>query len=110
MRVLESGSKTSVWLARGLSVDAAEAVRALGLSGIRVVERPQRYYPQGSLASHVLGFAGSDNQGLEGIEYYYDEVLRGIPGRLSVERDATQRSIPGETVSLSHPRRATTWS
>ncbi|HHT90267.1 MAG: penicillin-binding transpeptidase domain-containing protein [Bacillota bacterium] len=95
MRVLESGSKTSVWLARGLSVDAAEAVRALGLSGIRVVERPQRYYPQGSLASHVLGFAGSDNQGLEGIEYYYDEVLRGIPGRLSVERDATQRSIPG---------------
>ena len=95
VRILGSGSKGSVWLARGLSVETAEALRRLGLSGIRVVKRPQRYYPQGSLASHVLGIAGSDNQGLEGIEYYYDEVLRGIPGRQSIEKDATQRSIPG---------------
>ncbi len=50
------------------------------------------------MAAHVLGIAGSDNQGLEGIEYYYDAILRGIPGRLTAERDASQRSIPGGTL------------
>jgi len=94
-RILDSGSTTSAWLARGLSIESAEAIRKLGLPGIRVVKRPQRYYPQGSLAAHVVGIAGSDNQGLEGIEYYYDEVLRGVPGRQAIEQDATQRSIPG---------------
>ena len=95
VRILGSTSATSVWLARGLSVETSGALRQLGLPGIRVVQRPQRYYPQGSLASHVIGIAGSDNQGLEGIEYYYDEILKGIPGRQAIERDATQRSIPG---------------
>lgn len=94
-RILGSESATSVWLARGLSVETAEAIRKLGLPGIRVIKRPQRYYPQGSLAAHVVGIAGSDNQGLEGIEYYYDEVLRGVPGRQAIEQDATQRNIPG---------------
>ena len=79
IRILGGGSSTSVWLARGLSVEAAEAIRQLGLPGIRVVKRPQRYYPQGSLAAHVVGIAGSDNQGLEGIEYYYDKILRALP-------------------------------
>ncbi|NLL48967.1 MAG: PASTA domain-containing protein [Firmicutes bacterium] len=94
-RIFSSESKTSVWLARGLNVETAAAIRSLGLPGIRVVKRPQRFYPQGSLAAHVVGIAGSDNQGLEGIEYYYDEILRGVPGRLAIEQDATQRSIPG---------------
>lgn len=95
IRILGSDSSTSAWLARGLTVEISEAIRQLRLPGIRVVQRPQRYYPQGSLASHVVGIAGSDNQGLEGIEYYYDEILKGVPGRLAIERDATQRSIPG---------------
>ena len=94
-KILNTQSTTSVWLARGLSVETAEAIRRLGLPGIRVTKRPQRYYPQGSLAAHVIGIAGSDNQGLEGIEYYYDETLKGTPGQLAVEKDATQRSIPG---------------
>ncbi len=94
-RVLRNASSTSIWLARGLSVETSEAIRHLGLPGIRVTQRPQRYYPQGSLAAHVVGIAGADNQGLEGIEYYYDEILRGTPGRQAIERDATQRSIPG---------------
>ena len=95
LKLLNSRSSSSVWLARGLSVEASDAIRRLGLPGIRVVKRPQRYYPQGSLASHVVGIAGSDNQGLEGIEYYYEQILRGTPGRQAIERDATQRSIPG---------------
>lgn len=94
-RLLEGNSSNSVWLARGLTVEAAEAIRKLQLSGIRIVQRPQRYYPQGSLAAHIIGIAGSDNQGLEGIEYFYDELLRGKPGQQATERDASQRNIPG---------------
>ncbi len=45
-------------------------------------ETTRRYYPYGTLASPVLGFVGSDNQGLEGIEAYYDEVLTGENGRI----------------------------
>ncbi len=96
--LLQSRSTGSVWLGRGLDPPAAEAIRALSLPGIFLVKRPQRFYPQGTLAAHVLGIAGSDNQGLEGIEYYYDAILRGIPGRLTAERDASQRSIPGGTL------------
>lgn len=103
IRTLDSGSSTSVWLARGLSVEAAEAIRQLRLPGIRVVKRPQRYYPQGSLAAHVVGIAGSDNQGLEGIEYYYDKILQGIPGQYAVERDATQKNIPGGASEFTPP-------
>lgn len=103
-RILGNKTSTSVWLARGLSLEAAESIRLLGLPGIRVVKRPQRYYPQGSLAAHVLGIAGSDNQGLEGIEYYYDEILRGVPGQQATERDASQRNIPGGSSEFVPPQ------
>jgi stage V sporulation protein D (sporulation-specific penicillin-binding protein) len=101
---LLTSEKSSVWLARGLTVETAEAIRRLGLPGIRLVQRPQRYYPQGSLAAHVLGIAGTDNQGLEGIEYFYDEILRGIPGQQATERDAAQRSIPGGETKVVPPQ------
>lgn len=103
VRLLQSKS-TSVWLARGLTVETAEAIRSLRLPGIRLVQRPQRYYPQGSLAAHVIGIAGSDNQGLEGIEYFYDEVLAGVPGQQATERDASQRSIPGGETRFIPPQ------
>jgi stage V sporulation protein D (sporulation-specific penicillin-binding protein) len=86
--------QATVWLARKLDTDTARAVRALDLPGIGLVERPQRYYPHGQLAAHVLGIAGIDNQGLEGLEFYYDEYLRGEPGRVVMERDAAGRQIP----------------
>lgn len=91
----------SVWIARKVAPEQAQAVRRARLPGIYLVERPQRYYPHGSLAAHVLGIAGIDNQGLEGIEVAYDEVLRGVPGRDLAERDAGGRVIPhGERAYL----------
>lgn len=87
-------NQATVWLARKLDTETARAIRALDLPGIGLVERPQRYYPHGMLAAHVLGIAGIDNQGLEGLEFFYDEYLRGVPGRVVVERDATGRQIP----------------
>ncbi len=57
------------------------------LSGINFVEDVKRYYPYNNLASHIIGFVGEDNQGLEGIESIYDDSLSGIPGRVVTTRD-----------------------
>ena len=102
LSLLQTDNQSSVWLERRLAPDTAQKIRELNLSGIRLVDRPQRYYPNGTLAAHVLGIAGIDNQGLEGLEYHYDEILRGIPGQLALERDAAQRNIPGGA-SKYHP-------
>lgn len=100
---LASNTSQSVWLERKLSPDKAQAIRELKLPGIYLVQRPQRYYPNGSLAAHVLGITGVDNQGLEGLEYFYDEYLKGTPGRLAAESDATSRIIPGGDESYLPP-------
>lgn len=96
-------SQTNFWLTRKLSYEAAAKIRELNIPGIRLITRPQRFYPQGSLAAHVLGIAGIDNQGLEGLEYHYDEYLSGTPGTMQVEKDAVQRRIPGGYESLIPP-------
>ncbi|HEY8426284.1 MAG TPA: penicillin-binding transpeptidase domain-containing protein [Limnochordales bacterium] len=87
--------QAAVWIARRLDTETARRVRALRLPGIGLVERPQRVYPNGSLAAQVLGITGIDNQGLEGLEFYYEAHLRGVPGRVEAERDAAGREIPG---------------
>lgn len=58
------------------------------LSGINVDEDTKRYYPNSNLASHIIGFCGSDNQGLDGIEAKYDETLKGKNGKISKNIDA----------------------
>ncbi len=55
-----------------------------------------RYYPQGTLAAHVLGFTGSDNQGLYGIEYYYDKILKGTDGYYLYAKDANGNALDTE--------------
>lgn len=64
------------------------------LPGIYLTQESRRIYPKGTLAAHILGFAGIDNQGLEGIEHYYDSQLRGQNGRIEIEFDARGREIP----------------
>ncbi|NPV72705.1 MAG: stage V sporulation protein D [Pelotomaculum sp.] len=83
-----------VWLKRRIDYESAQRLKALNLSGVELVEESRRFYRQGSLAAHVLGFAGDDNQGLTGIESVYDRELRGIPGRIVIEKDAVGRNIP----------------
>ena len=63
-------------------------------SGINIDPDTKRYYPYNNLASHVIGFVGSDNQGLEGIENRYDVTLRGKEGRLTTAVDVTRDEIP----------------
>lgn len=90
-----SRQQAMVWLKLKVDPETARQVIELGLPGVGVTDRPQRFYPQGSLAAQTLGFAGMDNQGLEGLEAYYDRYLRGNPGMIVRERDARGRSIPG---------------
>ncbi|SDJ74281.1 stage V sporulation protein D [Sediminibacillus albus] len=73
---------------RKISEEKAEAIRALGLEGVYIAEDSKRHYPNGSYLSHVLGFSGIDNQGLMGLELYYDEMLSGEKGSLSYFSDA----------------------
>lgn len=63
------------------------------LSGIYVVEDTKRFYPNRNLAAHVIGFTGTDNQGLDGIEAIMDKYLKGTPGKILSEVDAGGREI-----------------
>lgn len=63
---------------------------------INLLDDYKRYYPQNDLASCVIGFTGSDEQGLEGIEYEYDEYLSGIPGRIITAKNAQGTQMPFE--------------
>ncbi|MDD4495018.1 MAG: peptidoglycan glycosyltransferase, partial [Eubacteriales bacterium] len=64
------------------------------LKGIYVEEDSKRYYPHGNLASHIIGFTGAENQGLEGLEAILENYLKGIPGKIVSEVDAGGREIP----------------
>jgi len=63
-------------------------------SMVGLEESSKRYYPNGSLASTVLGFVGDDNQGLAGIEYQYESVLQGVPGKLVASKNAIGSDMP----------------
>jgi cell division protein FtsI (penicillin-binding protein 3) len=80
----ELASGRQVVIRRKLEPQAAEALRALELEGIYFHEESKRYYPQGSLASHALGFVGLDDRGLEGLEHLYDDVIAGENVRRTV--------------------------
>lgn len=61
---------------------------------IQLLDDYKRYYPKNSLASSVIGFTGSDDQGLEGIEYEYDSYLSGTPGRIITAQNARGTDMP----------------
>ncbi|MDD4066372.1 MAG: penicillin-binding transpeptidase domain-containing protein [Clostridia bacterium] len=67
------------------------------IKGISFIEDVKRYYPYGSLASHILGFCGTDNQGLYGIELKYENYLKGVPGRVVTTKDANSNDLPLES-------------
>ena len=68
--------------------ETGDRIRARRFPGVKVDEDYRRYYPFQTLASHVLGFTGSDNQGIIGLEVMYDSVLKGINGRILTQTDA----------------------
>lgn len=92
-----------IWVQRKADYTAAETIREADLTGISVVEETQRYYPKNTLAANILGFSGVDNQGLEGIEYSYNDILSGVNGSISTEYDAKQNTIPQSLQEYTAP-------
>ena len=72
---------------RQLDYETAEAIDALKLDGVYLVKESKRYYPYGDLLSHVLGYVGIDNQGLSGLELYYNDYLTGEDGSIKYFSD-----------------------
>lgn len=91
-RRLSERERDFVWVARRVSGATAAAVRESGLPGVRLLKESARRYPEGSLAAAVVGYVGTDSQGLGGLESRWDREVRGNPARVTVMRDAVQRS------------------
>jgi cell division protein FtsI/penicillin-binding protein 2 len=85
--------KYFVWLARKLPVDKVEEIKAMKLRGLDFMKESKRYYPNQSLGAHLIGFAGMDNQGLEGLELLNDKYLKGEFGWAQILQDAKQRQL-----------------
>ena len=83
--------------------EPGDAIRAYGLSGVKVDEDYNRYYPYGTLASKVLGFTGADNQGILGLEVKYDEYLQGTNGKILTLTDARGIEIENAGESRLEP-------
>jgi len=72
---------------RRLSYDIAEKINKLGYDGVYLLKESKRYYPYETVLSHVLGYVGIDNQGLSGLELYYDDYLTGADGAIKYFSD-----------------------
>ncbi len=89
---LSDRERDFVWVARRVSEETARAVRGGAIPGVRLLKESARRYPEGALAAAVVGYVGTDSQGLAGLEYSWDAEVRGRPACVTVLRDAAQRS------------------
>ena len=100
-----------LYIKRRLAPAEAERILALGIDGVYEQQEYQRFYPQGEVAAHLIGFSNVDDVGQEGLELSYDSWLRGVPGRRQVIKDrrghiieelnTIQTAQPGKNLELS---------
>src|ERR1044072_3509927 len=88
-REAQEANRRFIWIARRLDADQASKIVALNLPGIQTRLEPKRYYPNGPLAAHVLGYVGLDGDGLGGLERSFNSKIAGEPARLLLEEDAS---------------------
>jgi cell division protein FtsI (penicillin-binding protein 3) len=86
-------SRAFVWIRRKVDPQTASRVRELQLDGIGFLAEHRRYYPQRELAAHVLGWVGLDNTGMSGIEYAFEDQIRGRAAKVVVATDARRRPV-----------------
>jgi cell division protein FtsI/penicillin-binding protein 2 len=95
------------WLDRKVSLEAARAIerrtKAESAYGLIFIDTWKRCYPQGALASNLIGFVGTDGRGLEGLEVLFDSWLGGAPAKLHVVQGADGRTYHAETVEKGRP-------
>ena len=85
--------KSFIWLARKLTPDKSDKIKQLNLKGPGFMKETKRIYPNSYLASHIIGFSGMDNVGLEGTERSFDKYLKGTPGWAIFLRDARLKKL-----------------
>ena len=85
--------KSFIWIARKITSEQSQAIKKLNIKGLGFLKESKRTYPNSYLASHVIGFAGLDNTGLEGLEARYDKYLKGEAGWALFLRDARQKKL-----------------
>jgi cell division protein FtsI/penicillin-binding protein 2 len=109
LKRLQATDKVFVAIKRKLSTKEAEQVEALNLPGLRFINEMKRSYLNGKTAAHVLGFVDIDENGMSGLERYFDEAIRGQNGKLTLKLDALkkpygheiQQSVPGSNFNLT---------
>jgi cell division protein FtsI/penicillin-binding protein 2 len=99
LRTLADGDSGFAYVARKVDLSTAETIRRLKLAGIGAVPDSERIYPQGELASQIIGSVGIDNQGLTGLEASQEEMLHGTTGEREVVRDALGKELERNTVA-----------
>ncbi|MDT8427712.1 MAG: penicillin-binding protein 2 [Pseudomonadales bacterium] len=109
--VISNSNKEFIYAKRRLPPQQADEILALGIPGVYSRQEYQRYYPQGEVTAHVVGFSNIDDIGQEGLELAYDHWLQGIPGKQQVIKDRRGRIIkelntlqtaqPGKNLELS---------
>ena len=92
-----------LYVARKIDSIDADKIADLGLEGIYIEDESKRYYPQNDLASTLIGFTGTDNTGLTGLELKYEEILRGIDGTVSAQKDVFGQIINTNSEKYSPP-------
>ncbi|MCU1319590.1 MAG: Peptidoglycan glycosyltransferase, partial [Edaphobacter sp.] len=104
-----NASRNFAWVARKLDPDTATRVRELNLKGVYFQKEFKRFYPNNDLAAQVLGYVGTDDNGLGGLERHFDDDLHGTPGHMLTALDAKRhvlgseesQPMPGENLMLS---------
>jgi cell division protein FtsI (penicillin-binding protein 3) len=86
-------TRAFVWVRRKVDPGTARAVRDLQLDGVGFLTENRRYYPQRELAAHVIGYVGLDNTGMSGIEYTFEEAIRGRAAKVVIRTDARRRAL-----------------
>src|SRR5271166_5762556 len=84
-------NRNFAFIKRKIDADTAERVRELNLRGIYFRKEPKRFYPKRELAAQAIGYVGTDDEGLGGLELVYDDDLRGIPGKETISVDARRK-------------------
>jgi cell division protein FtsI/penicillin-binding protein 2 len=85
--------KYFVWIVRKMPQEQYESIKPSKIKGLEFIKESKRFYPNQSLAAHVIGFAGVDNNGLEGMEMHLNHYLKGKEGMSQILRDARQREL-----------------
>ncbi len=97
LQAAREAKRKFVWVARQADPVQSERVRALQLAGLYAQKETKRYYPNGTLAAHVLGFVGTDDEGLAGLERVQDAALAGAPGRVALDGDGRRQAYDSRT-------------